>query len=113
VVTREKYDCKDCGARIEKTWFKSRHVPVRIFEECDSDKCEGKLKTYTLINSLYGVSQPEPRITAVEYALQEGLCPECCEDEATHWGLCAGCYWKQEEQKEDWFSTWDRDIEEE
>ena len=107
MVTREKYDCNDCGTRIEKTWMKSRKVPVRIFEDCT--KCR-KLTTHTLINSLYGVSQPEPRISAVEYALKEGLCPECCEDEATHWGLCVGCYFKKEEEKESWLSTWDEDI---
>ena len=71
MVTREKYDCNDCGTRIQKTWMKSRNVPVRIFEDCT--KCK-KLTTHTLINSLYGVSQPESRVTAVEYALKEGLC---------------------------------------
>ena len=100
MFTREKYDCNDCGRRIEKTWLKSRNVPVRIFEECNSKKCEGKLKDYTLINSLFGVSQPQPKIDEFVYAHLEGLCIECLEDETAHGDLCIDCYFKKEERRE-------------
>ena len=109
--TREKYDCNECGRRIEKKWLKSSHVPVRIFEECYSAECRGKLQTYSLISSLYGVSQPESE-NVVTYCIKEGLCRECCEDEATHWGVCGSCYWKQEQEKNGWHSTWNKDLEE-
>ncbi|NIQ92058.1 MAG: hypothetical protein GWN93_24980 [Deltaproteobacteria bacterium] len=113
MVTREKYDCTKCGRRIEKTWHKTRKVPVRIFENCGSEKCERTLQQYNLVNSLFGVSQPEPKIDEFVYAAIEGLCPDCLEDEGTHWGLCAGCYFKRERGRDTWLSTWDEDIEEE
>ena len=54
--TREKYDCAVCGMRIEKKIRKCRDVAVRIFEDCS--QCGTELSTFTLIDALYGVSQP-------------------------------------------------------
>ena len=41
------------------------------------------------------------------------ICEECWEEEATHWGDCASCYWKKELDSEAIQSVWDYDIPEE
>ena len=52
------------------------------------------------------------KISEFRYEIPPGftICEECWEDGATHWGLCASCYWKKELDSEAIQSVWDYDI---